>query len=137
VYDGVMLLRRVPIGLLVLSALSCSKPASPGSGAAVSSGAPAPSTGAGDPAFCDTMTIKCPKPRPTAPDDIATCKELASDPRCGAVNVAAMRCDQSVDTCEEARSFKPCRAEHAAAMACMGVDPDGRDVPGGTAPPPR
>jgi hypothetical protein len=77
------------------------------------------------------MRVKCPQPRPTRPDDIASCKELASDPKCGAVNVAAMRCDQSVETCDAEHSFKRCHAEHEAAMACMGIDPNERGLPVG------
>jgi hypothetical protein len=111
---------------LSLALAACGKPSSPTAtptaapAAPPSSAAPAAASG---PAFCETMKSKCPSSPPMTADDVALCKRMVADPKCGAVYLAAMQCDQRIETCDpetgRPKPFTACHDEHAAAEACM------------------
>jgi hypothetical protein len=130
--------RLSPLVLLVLlvlsalSALACGKstpsaaaptdPTTTAAPATAAATAPAPSSStSGNAAFCDTFKSKCTNAPAITPDDVALCKQLVTDAKCGAQNLAAMQCDQRVETCRpdgKPTGFAACHAEHSAAEAC-------------------
>lgn len=112
------------------------QPSASTSASSTTPAATASSPAASDAAFCDHLKSKCPKDEPLGAKDIAECKKMVSDPKCGALVAASLKCMTEKAPCgpdgKAKMVFPGCEAEDKAAEDCQAAQ--GKGIAGGDDP---